>query len=197
MIYSGPIKIVGHVYWRLKHFLWSSMRNSANSLGNEHHTLVLLQQAFEINLRSVSIGMAVFSHSFVSATAPILSRSVSKFSPSKPLPYCRNPRNGSGLTSVVSAIRKNTISLASDSDENSRINSVLDSLLVVCASAALSLALFITDVDPASAFVVTPSRKLQSDELATVRLFKENTPSVVYITNLAAKYEVLKLLLFL
>jgi hypothetical protein len=29
---------------------------------------------------------------------------------------------------------------------------------------------------------------LQSDELATVRLFQENTPSVVYITNLAVKY---------
>lgn len=141
--------------------------------------------------------MAVFSHSFVSATTPTLSRSVSKFSLSKSLPYCRNPRNGSGLTSVVSALRKNTISLASESNEKSRINRILDSFVVVCASAALSLALFITDVDRASAFVVTPSRKLQSDELATVRLFQENTPSVVYITNLAAKYEVIKLSLLL
>ena len=35
--------------------------------------------------------------------------------------------------------------------------------------------------------VATP-RKLQADELATVRLFQENTPSVVYITNLAVRY---------
>jgi hypothetical protein len=32
---------------------------------------------------------------------------------------------------------------------------------------------------------------LQSDELATVRLFQENTPSVVYITNLAVRYVLL------
>ncbi|KAL5101282.1 hypothetical protein RYX36_005609 [Vicia faba] len=41
----------------------------------------------------------------------------------------------------------------------------------------------------ASAFVVTTPRKLQTDELATVRLFQENTPSVVYITNLAVKQD--------
>ncbi|XP_047310043.1 protease Do-like 1, chloroplastic [Impatiens glandulifera] len=64
-----------------------------------------------------------------------------------------------------------------------------DSLFVLCTSIALSLALFITDVDSASAFVVTTPRKLQSDELATVRLFKENTPSVVYITNLAVRQD--------
>lgn len=51
----------------------------------------------------------------------------------------------------------------------------------------LSFSLFVTDVDPAAAFVVTTPRKLQTDELATVRLFQENTPSVVYITNLAAR----------
>lgn len=53
----------------------------------------------------------------------------------------------------------------------------------------LSFSLFIVDVDSASAFVVTPPRKLQTDELATVRLFQENTPSVVYITNLAVKQD--------
>ncbi|PON56195.1 Peptidase S1C [Trema orientale] len=68
-------------------------------------------------------------------------------------------------------------------------SSALDSLLVLCTSLALSLSLFIADVDPASAFVVTTPRKLQSDELATVRLFQENTPSVVYITNLAARQD--------
>ncbi|KAI5079336.1 hypothetical protein GOP47_0004815 [Adiantum capillus-veneris] len=39
----------------------------------------------------------------------------------------------------------------------------------------------------AYALVSPPIRRLQSDELATVQLFKENTPSVVYITNLAAR----------
>lgn len=67
-------------------------------------------------------------------------------------------------------------------------SSALDSLFLLCTSLALSVSLFVADVDPASAFVVTTPRKLQSDELATVRLFQENTPSVVYITNLAVKY---------
>ncbi|OVA07588.1 PDZ domain [Macleaya cordata] len=65
----------------------------------------------------------------------------------------------------------------------------LDSLFVLCASLALSFSLFVSDVDPASAFVVTSPRKLQTDELATVRLFQENTPSVVYITNLAVRQD--------
>ena len=67
-------------------------------------------------------------------------------------------------------------------------SAALDSLLLLCASLALSISLFVVDVDSASAFVVTTPRKLQTDELATVRLFQENTPSVVYITNLAVKY---------
>ncbi|KAF3444656.1 hypothetical protein FNV43_RR14349 [Rhamnella rubrinervis] len=65
----------------------------------------------------------------------------------------------------------------------------LDSLLLLCTSLALSLSLFIIDVDSALAFVVTSPRKLQTDELATVRLFQENTPSVVYITNLAVRQD--------
>ncbi|KAK6928335.1 PDZ domain, partial [Dillenia turbinata] len=68
-------------------------------------------------------------------------------------------------------------------------SSALDSLFVVCTSLALSFSLFIAVVDSASAFVVTTPRKLQSDEIATVRLFQDNTPSVVYITNLAAKQD--------
>ncbi|KAL8153295.1 hypothetical protein V2J09_011055 [Rumex salicifolius] len=67
--------------------------------------------------------------------------------------------------------------------------SAVDSIFVLCTSLSLSLSLFLFDVHPASAFVVTTPRKLQSDELATVRLFQENTPSVVYITNLAAKQD--------
>ena len=48
--------------------------------------------------------------------------------------------------------------------------------------------LILGDTGGASAFVVATPRKLQADELATVRLFQENTPSVVYITNLAVRY---------
>ncbi|RWR89945.1 protease Do-like protein 1, chloroplastic isoform X1 [Cinnamomum micranthum f. kanehirae] len=65
----------------------------------------------------------------------------------------------------------------------------VDSFFIFCASVALSVSLFVADVDAASAFVVTPPKKLQSDELATVRLFQENTPSVVYITNLAVRQD--------
>ncbi|XP_011047314.1 PREDICTED: protease Do-like 1, chloroplastic [Populus euphratica] len=67
-----------------------------------------------------------------------------------------------------------------------------DSFLVVCTSVALSFSLLIADVDSSAlAFVITTTtpRKLQSDELATVRLFQENTPSVVYITNLAVRQD--------
>lgn len=67
-----------------------------------------------------------------------------------------------------------------------RVN--FSSVFVIATSIALSCSLFITDVTDASAFVVTTPRKLQADELATVRLFQANTPSVVYITNLAVKY---------
>ncbi|KAL9264564.1 Protease Do-like 1, chloroplastic-like protein [Drosera capensis] len=66
-------------------------------------------------------------------------------------------------------------------------------LFVICTSLALSFNLLVADVGEASAFVVKSPRKLQNDELATVRLFQENTPSVVYITNLAEKQDVFTL----
>lgn len=69
----------------------------------------------------------------------------------------------------------------------SLLSSASGSLFLALASLSLSCSLFLAQVGPASAFVVTTPRKLQSDELATVRLFQENTPSVVYITNLAAR----------
>eukprot|EP00262_Sarcandra_glabra_P009707 TRINITY_DN2423_c0_g2_i2.p1 TRINITY_DN2423_c0_g2~~TRINITY_DN2423_c0_g2_i2.p1 ORF type:complete len:446 (-),score=62.76 TRINITY_DN2423_c0_g2_i2:30-1367(-) len=69
------------------------------------------------------------------------------------------------------------------------ISSTIDSIFVFCTSLTLSFSLLVTNVDAASAFVVTPPRKLQSDELATVKLFQENTPSVVYITNLAVRQD--------
>ncbi|CAK9308887.1 unnamed protein product [Citrullus colocynthis] len=67
--------------------------------------------------------------------------------------------------------------------------SICESLLIFSTSVLLSFSLFVTDVDPAVAFVITTPRKLQTDELATVRLFQENTPSVVYITNLASRQD--------
>ncbi|KAJ7970842.1 Protease Do-like chloroplastic-like [Quillaja saponaria] len=66
---------------------------------------------------------------------------------------------------------------------------VLDSLFLLLTSLALSFSLFVVDVDPASAFVVTKPKKLQSDELTTVSLFQDSTPSVVNITNLAVKQD--------
>ncbi|KAJ4729220.1 Protease Do-like chloroplastic-like [Melia azedarach] len=71
----------------------------------------------------------------------------------------------------------------------SSLSSALESLFIFCSSVVLSFSLLLANVDSASAFVVTPPRKLQSDELATVRLFQENTPSVVYITNLAVRQD--------
>ena len=64
------------------------------------------------------------------------------------------------------------------------LSSVVGSLIVALAFASLILG----DTDAASMFVVSTPRKLQADELATVRLFQENTPSVVYITNLAVRW---------
>jgi S1-C subfamily serine protease len=64
------------------------------------------------------------------------------------------------------------------------LSSAAGSLIVALASASLVLG----DTGAASAFVVSTPRKLQADELATVRLFQENTPSVVYITNLAVRW---------
>jgi hypothetical protein len=70
---------------------------------------------------------------------------------------------------------------------SSLLSSASGSLFLTLASLSLSFSLFLGEVGPASAFVVTPPKKLQTDELATVKLFQENTPSVVYITNLAAR----------
>ena len=60
-------------------------------------------------------------------------------------------------------------------------------LFVAAASLALSFSLLGSGVD-SYALVSSTSRRLQSDEVATVKLFRENTPSVVYITNLAVRY---------
>ncbi|CAH8266998.1 unnamed protein product [Arabidopsis lyrata] len=65
--------------------------------------------------------------------------------------------------------------------------SAVKPFFLLCTSVALSFSLFAAS--PSSAFVVSTPRKLQTDELATVRLFQENTPSVVYITNLAVRQD--------
>ncbi|CAH1420665.1 unnamed protein product [Lactuca virosa] len=95
-------------------------------------------------------------------------------------------------TCIVASLRQTSHSNHSSAPESancSTLNKFLDSLFVLITSAALSVSIFVTDVDSAAAFVVTPSRKLQTDELATVRLFQDNTPSVVYITNLASRQD--------
>ncbi|XP_078151319.1 degP protease 1 [Carex rostrata] len=76
---------------------------------------------------------------------------------------------------------------------SSLLSSASGPLFLTIASLSLSFSLFLGEVGPASAFVVTPSKKLQSDELATVKLFQVNTPSVVYITNLAARQDLFTL----
>lgn len=59
------------------------------------------------------------------------------------------------------------------------------------AIAAFMVALALTGAavttEPSGAFVVSGPRKLQGEELQTVNLFQRNTPSVVYITNLAVR----------
>ncbi|CAH1416175.1 unnamed protein product [Lactuca virosa] len=58
--------------------------------------------------------------------------------------------------------------------ESSQVVSSSTSTLQV----ALSASVLITNVDSVSAFIVVVPRKLQTDDLAIVRLFRKNTPSV-------------------
>lgn len=107
----------------------------------------------------------------------------SKTTPSCSYTLRRQIKNPNYYSSICSALCNNNNNQSSSSFQKK----FLEPLLVATTSLALSFTLFLTDVDSASAFVVTTPRKLQTDELATVRLFQENTPSVVYITNLAVK----------
>lgn len=59
-------------------------------------------------------------------------------------------------------------------------------LLVWMAAVMVAVLVMTTSLGASNALVMAP-RKLQGDELATVQLFQENTPSVVYITNLAVR----------
>ncbi|XP_073294028.1 protease Do-like 1, chloroplastic [Primulina huaijiensis] len=132
--------------------------------------------------------MAALASAFSSSTPKLSStvNSIPNFLISKPRNLVR--RSIWPSTVVVSAVReKFTPKLELVSRES--LKKVVDSFFVLCASAALSVSVLVTDVDSVSALVVSTPRKLQSDELATVRLFQENTPSVVYITNLASRQD--------
>lgn len=59
--------------------------------------------------------------------------------------------------------------------------------VVVAAMAAAIFAGTLGGSDVSEAYVVAGPRHLRGDELATVELFQDNTPSVVYITNLAVR----------
>ncbi|KAL9454864.1 hypothetical protein AB3S75_010298 [Citrus x aurantiifolia] len=95
---------------------------------------------------------------------------------------CSNSPTTAATRSIVSKLLLFT-------KPSSSASSAFESLFLFCGSVVLSFTLLFSNVDSASAFVVTPQRKLQTDELATVRLFQENTPSVVNITNLAARQD--------
>ncbi|XP_073118487.1 protease Do-like 1, chloroplastic [Henckelia pumila] len=126
--------------------------------------------------------MAALASAFSSSTA----NSIPNFLISKPPTLVRRSIWASPV--AVSALReKFAPKLELVSQES--LKKAVDSFFVLCASAALSVSVLVTDVDSVSALVVSTHRKLQSDELATVRLFQENTPSVVYITNLASRQD--------
>ncbi|XP_039053536.1 protease Do-like 1, chloroplastic [Hibiscus syriacus] len=111
----------------------------------------------------------------------------SSFPPRNPL-FSSQPKNSlSSLRGLILNQTKNNSHIKSDCDFI--VSSALNSLFLLCTSLSLSLSLFVTDVGSSSAFVVTTPRKLQTDELVTVHLFHENTPSVVYITNLAVRQD--------
>ncbi len=59
-------------------------------------------------------------------------------------------------------------------------------ILMWVVTIVIAVVVMSTGLEPSNALVMAP-RKLQGDELATVQLFQENTPSVVYITNLAVR----------
>uniref|UniRef100_A0A7N0U944 Uncharacterized protein n=1 Tax=Kalanchoe fedtschenkoi TaxID=63787 RepID=A0A7N0U944_KALFE len=107
------------------------------------------------------------------------------FPPTSSIRFSRSPAPKAIIS--ASARRPLIVSSVLTADQPS---SLFSSALALCASLALSCSLLVADVRDASAFVVTTPRKLQPDELATVRLFQANTPSVVYITNLAVKYAI-------
>lgn len=144
-------------------------------------------------MAAFSLASSTFSHFSPLSRPPnrtptsfFLSKSISFHNFSNPNCRVRYP-----IVSILGRTNnRSQISSTNDpklTNSSNPFSSIWESLLVFSTSVLLSFSLFVTDVDPAAAFIVTTPRKLQTDELATVRLFQENTPSVVYITNLAAR----------
>ncbi|KAE9449126.1 hypothetical protein C3L33_18964, partial [Rhododendron williamsianum] len=111
---------------------------------------------------------SLISPHFSSSPTLSLSKTSPKPSLSKPLLLYTNPNNNNRITSLLSASLRTPSSPHNDPLADQRRCAALDSLLVLCASAALSFTLFVADANSASALVVGTPRKLQSDELATV-----------------------------
>ncbi|CAI9758597.1 unnamed protein product [Fraxinus pennsylvanica] len=135
-----------------------------------------------------AMGSMVFSAKTPTLSCRDITNSIPKFSLAKSISNAKRP-----ISIVVSAVRNEdnykSFTFELPNNGSNSLKKLLDSCFLVCTSVALSVCLFVADVDSASAFVVTTPRKLQTDELATVRLFQENTPSVVYITNLASRQD--------
>jgi hypothetical protein len=119
--------------------------------------------------------------------------------PENPVPQQTEPqaakRNPSFLD-VASAFWQDTNKAAArilnsivPQERNSAENEVFLSRKQAIAAFMVALALTGAAVttEPSGAFVVSGPRKLQGEELQTVNLFQRNTPSVVYITNLAVR----------
>ncbi|XP_022873427.1 protease Do-like 1, chloroplastic [Olea europaea var. sylvestris] len=127
------------------------------------------------------------------STTPALLRSditnsIPKFSLVKSISNAKRS-NSIAASAVRNYDNYKSLTFELSKDGSNVLKKLLDSCFVVCTSVALSVCLFVADVDSASAFVVTTPRKLQTDELATVRLFQENTPSVVNVINLASRQD--------
>ncbi|KAL9224954.1 hypothetical protein vseg_000929 [Gypsophila vaccaria] len=128
----------------------------------------------------------IFCTTFSSSSSP-KNRTISK-----PITCFSKHNNNNFTTPLLTTLFNNNDRTRTPSSGGFKTG-LIDCVVVLCTSLAVSLTLFVGDVD---AFVVTTPRKLQTDELATVRLFQENTPSVVYITNLATKQDVFTLDVF-
>lgn len=126
--------------------------------------------------------MAASASSLISCSS-LPSRNFNTLSLSKTLSLRTPPQIHKHTSRCIIA----TYSPVPESNHKSSVTKFLDSCFIFCTSVALSTSLFVCDVNSAAAFVTATPRKLQNDELATVRLFQDNTPSVVYITNLASR----------
>lgn len=131
---------------------------------------------------SLLLSSTLFLHS-----PPSSQLSFFNFSSSRSSPISLYPIRSKRYFRILSKLPRNDDNNNDDDTLPLPPFSAVKPFLLLCTSVALSFSLFAAS--PSSAFVVSTPRKLQTDELATVRLFQENTPSVVYITNLAVRYQ--------